>query len=307
MSSENFYYENFDEITPEKKYRKFIDSFLCEKSVNSRKLNKKRKRKVQVAINPKRNELSKEVTIIESAKNRLFIQYAKYRQTVDDAIDNFLAICERSGLIRGVVTASSVENACLSKDSRFLCDELIDLIVKNKEIKEALGDLAIVIDLNKDSLIYGKKFIAKRSDVIRHSERVRRFFRAGANTYYEKLKEIEEGIDAIKEMSAEELNKTEGDLRNIANAVTVIAERIAKEIRRRDAQAGASEKLAKDPKQSAKQQVRECWDIWKSNPERYKSKSAFARDMLGKYEQLESSEVIQRWCREWDLELCKQS
>lgn len=73
------------------------------------------------------------------------------------------------------------------------------------------------------------------------------------------------------------------------------------------ASAGGQAKKAKDPKQIAKQQVRECWDIWKSDPSRYKSKSAFSRDMLGKYEQLESSEVIQRWCREWESELYRQS
>lgn len=69
------------------------------------------------------------------------------------------------------------------------------------------------------------------------------------------------------------------------------------------ARLGARRKLERDPKQFAKQQVRECWDIWKAEPSRYKSKSAFAKDMLSKYEQLESSEVIQRWCREWDAEL----
>lgn len=73
------------------------------------------------------------------------------------------------------------------------------------------------------------------------------------------------------------------------------------------ASAGGVAKKARDPKQVAKQQVRECWEIWQSDRSRYKGKSAFARDMLGKYEQLESSEVIQRWCREWEYELCQQS
>jgi hypothetical protein len=80
-----------------------------------------------------------------------------------------------------------------------------------------------------------------------------------------------------------------------------------RDIRKSLAQAAARQRVATDPKQVAKQQVRECWDIWKGEPSRYKSKSAFAKDMLSKFEQLESSEVIQRWCREWDSELSKQS
>jgi len=57
-----------------------------------------------------------------------------------------------------------------------------------------------------------------------------------------------------------------------------------------------------DPKQAAKLQVKECWDLWRMDPQRYKSKSAFARDMLGKFEDLESQRVIERWCKEWEME-----
>ncbi|MDF1485522.1 hypothetical protein PY257_10085 [Ramlibacter sp. H39-3-26] len=56
----------------------------------------------------------------------------------------------------------------------------------------------------------------------------------------------------------------------------------------------------RDPKQVAKQNVRECWERWQKNKHEYKSKSAFARAMLDKYESLESQRVIERWCKEWE-------
>lgn len=65
------------------------------------------------------------------------------------------------------------------------------------------------------------------------------------------------------------------------------------------AQMGAKAKLAADPKQAAKVLVRECWDDWQKQPDRYKSKAAFAKDMLTKYESLENTNVIARWCRIW--------
>lgn len=57
-----------------------------------------------------------------------------------------------------------------------------------------------------------------------------------------------------------------------------------------------------DPKQAAKQNVRDCWERWQKNKHEYKSKSSFARAMLDKYEILESQRVIERWCKEWESE-----
>ena len=59
-------------------------------------------------------------------------------------------------------------------------------------------------------------------------------------------------------------------------------------------------KLAADPKQKEKILVRECWDEWQKQTDRYKGKAAFARDMLNKFESLESQRVIERWCKEWE-------
>ena len=68
------------------------------------------------------------------------------------------------------------------------------------------------------------------------------------------------------------------------------------------AKAGGHARHAADPKQAAKQQAKECWDAWQRRPTQYKSKSAFARDMLDKFESLESQRVIERWCKEWESE-----
>lgn len=67
-----------------------------------------------------------------------------------------------------------------------------------------------------------------------------------------------------------------------------------------NASLGAIAKLARDPKQKDKALVRDYWSAWQKEPGRYKSKSAFARDMLDKFESLGSQRVIERWCKDWE-------
>lgn len=57
---------------------------------------------------------------------------------------------------------------------------------------------------------------------------------------------------------------------------------------------------ANHPKQADKVLVRECWDEWQKQPDRYKGKAAFARDMREKFPNLESQPVIEGWCRGWE-------
>lgn len=61
-----------------------------------------------------------------------------------------------------------------------------------------------------------------------------------------------------------------------------------------------SQRLSVDPRQADKKFVHECWLQWRQEPARYKSKAAFARDMLEKCAHLESNKVIETWCREWE-------
>ena len=62
-----------------------------------------------------------------------------------------------------------------------------------------------------------------------------------------------------------------------------------------------------DPKYEAKLNVKDCWQNWQKNPLTYRSKSAFARDMLEKYEVLQNPRVIERWCKEWETAPSEQS
>lgn len=68
---------------------------------------------------------------------------------------------------------------------------------------------------------------------------------------------------------------------------------------------GAKAKLAIDPKQAAKGKVKECWNDWQKKPNNYKGKSAFAKDMMNKFEELDNQAVIARWCGQWEKEAVK--
>lgn len=68
----------------------------------------------------------------------------------------------------------------------------------------------------------------------------------------------------------------------------------------RTAKNAVAKRLAVDPKQLEKAFVRECWLKWKKTPGSYKSKAAFARDMLNKVENLVSHRIIEGWCRKWE-------
>lgn len=68
------------------------------------------------------------------------------------------------------------------------------------------------------------------------------------------------------------------------------------------ARLNARRRHEEDPKQKDKATVRECWDAWRLQPDRYKGKAAFARDMREKFPSLESQPVIERWCRLWERE-----
>jgi hypothetical protein len=62
----------------------------------------------------------------------------------------------------------------------------------------------------------------------------------------------------------------------------------------------ARQRHASSEKRKALLQVKECWDRWQVSPNDYKSKAAFARAMLDKFENLESSKYIEDQCRAWE-------
>jgi hypothetical protein len=66
------------------------------------------------------------------------------------------------------------------------------------------------------------------------------------------------------------------------------------------AKRAAEAKAQSDPRRKEKEFVHDCWIEWQSNPSNYKSKAAFARDMLTKCEHITSQKVIEDWCRVWE-------
>ena len=107
-------------------------------------------------------------------------------------------------------------------------------------------------------------------------------------------------IEAMEMVCTAERELVLAQLPNVTTEqIRQIEAKVLKDSKRAMAKSGAEAKRDRSPKTRAKQQVKECWVIWRSAPQRYKSAAAFARDMLSKYEELENPDVIRRWCREW--------
>ncbi len=91
-----------------------------------------------------------------------------------------------------------------------------------------------------------------------------------------------------------------GEAQRTAMLAVASGNRAESEARTALARIAAQARHAKDPKQTDKASVRECWGAWQKQPTRYRGKSAFARDMLDKYPSLRSQQVIEGWCRDWE-------
>jgi hypothetical protein len=57
--------------------------------------------------------------------------------------------------------------------------------------------------------------------------------------------------------------------------------------------------LEVDPRQKEKLFIRDCWSEWQKQPSNYRSKAAFAKDVIEKCQFLVSTKVVENWCREW--------
>lgn len=85
-----------------------------------------------------------------------------------------------------------------------------------------------------------------------------------------------------------------------SNAIAIISENEKlQDIRKDFAYRGAIARIERDPKQHDKKFVYKCWQEWQENPKRYRSKAAFARDMIDKCEHIVSNKKIEDWCRKW--------
>jgi chromosome segregation ATPase len=105
-----------------------------------------------------------------------------------------------------------------------------------------------------------------------------------------------------KQKVYEEISQIELQFKELrSNAETKLAAHKArKEHKFSFASSGGHGKAANDIRQKDKALVLTCWQQWQSRPDSYKSKAAFARDMLDKCEHLKSQKKIEDWCREWE-------
>lgn len=88
-------------------------------------------------------------------------------------------------------------------------------------------------------------------------------------------------------------------------------EPLAEHFNKVKAASGGKARVAASPKQAVKATVRTYWDRWQKGKSLYPSKAGFALDMLRMFGPesdtdekgaLKSSEVLARWCREWEKE-----
>lgn len=120
------------------------------------------------------------------------------------------------------------------------------------------------------------------------------------------LREIDNALIGMDLDGREAVVAAIGAANALSNAIAIEAgSEKEQEIRRNMGYRGAIEKLKRDPKQAAKATVKECWCDWQKKPTNYKGKSAFAKDMMAKFEELDNQAVITRWCGQWEKEAAK--
>lgn len=124
----------------------------------------------------------------------------------------------------------------------------------------------------------------------------------GAAPTYEELLELSAKLILGTRLKASILNNSESKklssgFRSMVEAKLLDVASDAISTKQREA---ARARVENDERQKDKQFVFQCWIAWQQNPSRYRSKSAFARDMIEKAEKLVSEKVITDWCRGWE-------
>ena len=77
-------------------------------------------------------------------------------------------------------------------------------------------------------------------------------------------------------------------------------DRYKKETTALKARNAAKAKHEKSGAGKVKNAIRLLWPDWQRKPNKYRSASAFARDMLDKYpDEISNQQTVTRWCREW--------
>lgn len=82
-------------------------------------------------------------------------------------------------------------------------------------------------------------------------------------------------------------------------------EQSPEDVRSESAKRAAQLRHALSPKAEEKRRIRDRWDAWQEGRESHKSKAAFARVMIHGAKHLQSTAVIEGWCRLWEDERCE--
>jgi len=109
-------------------------------------------------------------------------------------------------------------------------------------------------------------------------------------------------IEKLFGITDENLSKARKSFDDLASSIPEIVREARARQREETAKSGAAAKLANDPRRAEKQFIRDCWQDWRDGKTEYKSKAAFARDMIQKCEHLTSIKKVEDWCREWEKE-----
>lgn len=97
--------------------------------------------------------------------------------------------------------------------------------------------------------------------------------------------------------------KERGELRQLEDVCDKVLE-LEDRLSQLKAKNAAYAKHMNCPKQKAKEEIYELWLHWHYDaPEKYRSASAFARDMLDKFPELTSQQTVQRWVADWKREV----
>lgn len=188
---------------------------------------------------------------------------------------------------------------------RDLLSELRDqgqLLIKNENGAHMSVDISALDDTQIASICW--QFYSGSPRVLGRSDETKEVY--WQLFLFHALREVDNSLIGIALDGREAVVAAIGAANALSNAIAIESgSEKEQEFRRDMAYRGAIEKLKRDPKQMAKAKVKECWDEWQLKPTNYKGKSAFAKDMMTKFEELDSQPVITRWCSQWEKEAAK--
>lgn len=122
---------------------------------------------------------------------------------------------------------------------------------------------------------------------------------ARSSNLMESMDYIHEAYDAF---SLQDINRMWNDAERLTKENMAESDEVIKIAHSNMAKKGALARLRNDRRQSEKQFILECWRDWRADKHKYRSKAAFARDMIEKCERLTSTKKVEDWCREWEKE-----